>query len=935
MRKIYSALVVVALAPAAATAAGSAPAPRPAAAKSAKAHKLKKANDPAGSHIGGTILTSAGDPLPGATVFIKGTYVGTSTNQEGHFDLNSSFANGPVELLVSYVGYETQTVVLQKPEDQLSVSLVPSATLLGETVVSASRVEENIMRAPVTIDKVSAKQVERISTPEVLAGLGNLAGIDVNSASMLFTSVSTRGFNTAKSERVIQLVDYMDTALPSLNLSPGNLVGIPELDMESIEIVHGPASALYGSNALSGVVLFNSKDPFIYEGLSVRLRGGQRNLLDGQLRYAHKLSEKFAFKINASLFKATDWIAQNYDAASSYNNNPAGSVLGYDAVNRYGESNVTYGPYLNTPANPALGIPPFVVNPELYGKNVYMPGYNERQLIAGDTTTRSYRVQGALSYLINSDLKLTVEAKRGVATSTYQNLSRFRIKGLGTNQYRAELKSSKGFLRAYYTEDFTGSSYELTQLSAQILNTPVGGQNPFTYKQYFFYTYNQAYSGARLQGKSQAEALAFAKATADATQPVPGSETFNTIRDRVASDNQPGRGAGQHFNSSLFDVSAQRNFTLGSPRTGLIVGGAYRQYRLGSDGQLFADTDGKRIPNYEAGAYAQLTQSLLDDHLKLAAAGRFDVFKNFSPSFSPRVAAVYSLGDRNQHNFRASYGQAFRSPSQTDQYLHSDVGSFILLGNVGNGYQGYSFFDQNGKFYAPGDNLANYALTLEKLRLERVNTVEVGYKGALLPNVYVDASYFNSRYNDFIGGTAFVGNLDGTAPTEAQVIGGYLTGYPPQAGQTRIIFVSRNNDQVVRTHGATLALTYYLNKALNLTGNYSLNVLDRSNLPAGFATFFNTPKHKYNLGANGTAFKNLSYSVNYRWIQGHHQEMPFATGDIQTYHTTDAYVGYTIPKLASTVQLGGSNIFNETNVQIIGGPQIGRLIYVGLLVDVK
>ena len=930
MRKFYSALMVAALAPAASAVAtpGATPVPHhaPAKAKNAKTKKLTLAPDPAGSHIGGAVLTDAGEPLPGATVFIKGTYVGTSTNQDGHFDLNGSFANGPVELLVSYVGYETQTIVLQKPEDQLNVSMVPSATMLSETVISASRVEENIMRAPVTIDKVSAKQVERISTPEVLAGLGNLAGIDVSSASMLFTSISTRGFNTAKSERVIQLVDYMDTALPSLNLSPGNLVGIPELDMESIEIVHGPASALYGSNALSGVVLFNSKDPFVYEGLSVRLRAGQRNLLDGQVRYAKKLGEKFAFKINGSIFKANDWIADNYNAQTS-SANPTGSTLGYDAVNRYGEFNTVYGSYLNSPG--------FTVNPELYNKSVYMRGYNERELVAGDTTTRSYRVQGALSYLINSDLKLTAEVKRSVGTSTYQNLSRFRIKDLGTNQYRLELKSSKGFIRAYSTEDFTGSSYELTQLSSQILQSPVGGGSPFTYRQQYFYAYNQAYSGARAQGMSPGAAQAFAQSTADATQPMPGSTTYNTLRDRIANDNQPGRGAGQHFNSFLNDVSAQHNFTLGSPQTGLIVGAAYREYRLGSDGLLFADTDGKRIRNYEYGAYAQLTQSLLDDKLKLAAAGRLDNFQNFKPAFSPRVAAVYSLGDRNQHNFRASFGQAFRSPSQTDQYLHSDLGSFILLGNVGNGYQGYRFTNAQGQNYVPGMSLAGFELSLDKLRLERVNTIEVGYKGAILPNVYVDASYFSSRYNDFIGGTAFIGNVDGTRPTPTQVATGYLAAYQNPANPARIIFVSRNNDQVVRTQGATFALTYYLNKALNLTGNYSLNVLDRSNLPNGFRTFFNTPKHKYNLGANGTVLKNLSYTVNYRWIQGHFQEMPFAAGDIQTYHTTDAYLGYTIPKLASTVQVGGSNIFNETNIQIIGGPQIGRLIYLGLLVNVK
>ena len=928
MRKIYSVLMVSALVPAVSAAAASLPTPVPRhAASKSKTKKLRLAPDPTGSHIGGAVLTNAGDPLPGATVFIKGTYNGTSTNQEGRFDLNGSFTNGPVELLVSYVGYETQTVVLQKPEDQLSVSMVPSATMLSETVVSASRVEENIMRAPVTIDKVSAKQVERISTPEVLAGLGNLAGIDVNSASMLFTSVSTRGFNTAKSERVIQLVDYMDTALPSLNLSPGNLVGIPELDMESIEIVHGPASALYGSNALSGVVLFNSKDPFVYEGLSVRLRGGQRNLLDGQLRYAHKVTDKLSFKVNGSYFRADDWIASNFNAQTS-STNPTGSPLGYDAVNRYGELDVTFAPFPG-------------VNPELYGKRVYLPGYTERQLVAGDTVTRSYRVQGAVSYLINSDLKLTLEAKRGVGTSTYQNLSRFRIKDLGTDQYRLELKSSKGFIRAYTTEDFTGGSYELTQLGGKIVQSkvnPANAQSP-TYAQRYFGTYNGAYTYARQVGKQSVEmALASAQAAANATLPVAGGEVFNSLRDRISQDKSPMTGSGQQFNSRLSDVSAQRSFQLGSPKTGLIVGAAYRQYLLGSGGLLFADLDGKRIPNYEYGAYSQITHALLNDHLKLAAAGRVDFFKNFNPSFSPRVAAVYSLGARNQHSFRASYGQAFRSPSQTDQYLHSDVGGFILLGNVGNGYQGYGFTDAQGRGYNPFDptmKLADFAISIDKLRLERVNTIEVGYKGAVLPNVYVDASYFNSRYNDFIGGTAFIGNVNGSRPSEALVKGSIVSGAGFATPEARIIFVSQNNSQVVRTQGATFALTYYLNKGLNLTGNYSLNILDRSNLPIGFRTYFNTPKHKYNLGANGIVAKNLSYSVNYRWIQGHQQEMPFAAGEIQTYRTTDAYVGYTIPKLASTLQVGGSNIFNETNIQIIGGPQIGRLIYLGLLVNVK
>ncbi|MCB2407952.1 TonB-dependent receptor [Hymenobacter lucidus] len=936
MQQIYPVLLAATLlqaAPLAAAPNGGGTTPATAKAKAAVKRKpATNAPDPVEATIGGVILTQAGDPLPGATIFIKGTFIGTSTDQLGKFKLNASFDNGPVELLVAYVGYETQLVQLSKPDNLLSVVMAPSATLLNETVVSASRVEESILSAPVTVDKVAARQIERISTPEVLSALGQLPGVDVNSASMLFTSVSTRGFNTAKSERVIQLVDYMDTALPSLNLSPGNLVGIPELDMESIELIHGPASALYGANALSGVILFNSKDPFVYDGLSVRLRGGQRSLLDGQLRYAKKLGDKFAIKLNASAFQANDWIANNR-AAASFSTNAAESPLGYDAVSSYGEISNVFSPFQNRPATPTT--PAYKVNPELYGKTVYMPGFTEQELIGSDQKTKSYRVQGAVSYLIKDDLKLTLEAKRGVGTSTYQNQSRFRIKGLGTNQYRAELKSSKGFIRAYSTEDFTGSSYELTQLSAQIQNSPTTEGGTTKYTQQYFFVFNQAYTQARAANMSVEAAQIAAKAAADATQLKSSDPRFATLRDKISNDDQPGRGAQQNFNSFLNDVSAQRSFKLSEAGTDLILGGAYREYRLGSGGKLFADTDGSRIRNYEYGAYGQLTQTLLDSHLKLALAGRVDFFQNFSPSFSPRASAVYSFGPDKQHNFRASYGQAFRSPSQTDQYLRSDVNTFILLGNL-HGFQGYSFTNAEGKAYTPGTSLAGYELTLEKLKLERVNTVEVGYKGAIIPNVYVDASYFRSRYNDFIGGSAFVGNVDGTRPTAAQVNAAIPSNFTDaSASPARIIYASHNNHQEVRTQGATFGITYYAHKAFNVGGNYSLNVLDRSNLPAGFRTYFNTPKHKYNFNVGGTVLKNLSYSVNYRWAQGHLQELPFASGTIRDYSSTDAYLGYTVPKMATTLQAGVSNLFDANNTQIIGGPQIGRLAFLGVLVNVK
>jgi len=89
------------------------------------------------------------------------------------------------------------------------------------------------------------------------------------------------------------------------------------------------------------------------------------------------------------------------------------------------------------------------------------------------------------------------------------------------------------------------------------------------------------------------------------------------------------------------------------------------------------------------------------------------------------------------------------------------------------------------------------------------------------------------------------------------------------------------------------------------------------------------------VGANGLVARHLSYAVNYRWAQGHLYELPFAVGELKDYSAVDAYVGYAVPKLLTTFQAGGSNLLNNTNTQVYGGPNIGRLVFVGVLVDIK
>ncbi|TGE20588.1 TonB-dependent receptor [Hymenobacter aquaticus] len=881
--------------------------------------------------VSGVVQTETGEALPGATVFVKGTFIGSSTDREGKFQLRADFSVPPVVLSVSFVGYESREITLQQPDQAVKVQLKVNSVLTSEVIASASRVEEGILQAPVTVEKLNAQQVERITTADLQGGLSQYKGIDVNSSSLLMNSISTRGFNSAKSERLIQLTDYFDTQSPSLNLNAGNLTGLPELDVESVEIIHGPASALYGANAFNGVLLLNSKDPFVSEGLSVRVRGGERSYFDGQLRYAKKLGEKFAFKVVGSYTRANDWLAENYSATSTLierANNPEGSSLGYNAVNRYGDVSNTFP---SLPTQPGYAQTPA----QLRGKTVFLPGYTERELIGNDDQAKAVKIHPTLSYLLTDNVKLTVGANYARGTASYQSSSRYRLRDFGTNQLHGEIKGSKWFLRGQTVRDYGSNSYDLSFLGAFIQTTPDlkdANGNPTSYAANYFQTYAREFATKYLNGTNGLtveQAQLAAQQAANATLLKPSDPRFQDLRSKIIGDPTPGQGARLNPSSYLNEGNAQYNFTLGE-KTSLIVGAAYRKFRLGSNGNFFSD-DNERIQNHELGGYAQLSHTLLGDRLKLALAGRVDDFKNFSPAFSPRASAVYSAGANKEHNFRASFGRAFRSPTQLDQYVRIDIGQVLLLGNVEGGFQGYT------------SPTGQVAVDIAKLKLERLNTYEVGYKGTFRDKIVVDVNYFRSYYNDFIGAQRFIGNRNGSRPTKEQLDAenarsaqaGTGTPYQVRTSQTRVLQVWTNARQEVQTQGAALGLSYNVARPLTITANYSLNLIDKSKLPEGFQAFFNTPKHKYNLGANGLVARHFNYSVNYRWAQGHLYEMPFAVGTLSDYSSMDAYVGYVIPKVNTTIQVGGSNLLDANNTQVYGGPNIGRLLFAGLLIDIK
>ncbi len=909
------------------------------------------------AQVTGKLVDENGDPLIGANIVVEGTFVGTTTNLNGEFTIRPDFSKGQVTLVISSVGYRPQRIQVQQGQ-RVELQLEVATTMADEIIISASRVEEAVMETPVTIEKVGIKQLETQASTELYSSLARFKGIDVNQSSLLITSLSTRGFNSAKSERLIQMVDYVDFMSPSLSLYAGNLGGIPEIDIESVDIIHGANSSLYGTNAFNGVVITNSKDPFKYEGATVLVRGGERNLFETQIRVAKKITDRFAIKLIGSYYTATDFIGDFTTARNRRivpTNNPEGSVLGYDAMHRHGNLAIV------NPNTAVPGAPPGTTVGALgFQGTVFTPGFREADLVGGeDFKATSSRIGASLHYLITDKIQVNYQYRYGEGSGIYQSSNRYAWERLQFNYHKLEVKSDKWFVRAYRNEDRPGTTYDLAFLATGMqaeqpyrpgaspspveglifpaLSAALGGAQNVTYAAMYQQTWAAAFASARSQGQTVDQASAFAQQQTANILPANSSDPRFAIARDGARNNPRNFDPSFTNNSWFWDFSGQYQLPIEFMK--VLVGGSYRTFTLTSRGTLFGDADNSpigsevrnQIPNYEYGAYAQLQKSFIEDRLKLNFSGRVDAFQNFDTRFSPRFSAVYSVGADRQHNFRASYAQAFRAPAQVDQYIYLDIGQLLLLGNIGeNPARGFTGIPLT---QIPTGNFNT--TFIRPLELEQMNTWEIGYKGILFKGFYIDLSYYRSDYTNFIGTTRFVGREDGTAPSIAEFVA--IQANPALAAtagrnRSRAMQVWLNSDVPVTSQGFQVGVEYYINKAFNIATNYTWATIN--DVP-GLILGFNTPEHKVNFGVNGEPFKRFTYNVNARWIDNYNYFMPFDEGRIESFTTVDVQFNYRVPKWYTTFRAGATNLFDAQAIQVYGSAPIGRISYVGAVFDLN
>ena len=923
--------------------------------------------------------TSNKDVIPAVSVTIKGSSAGTFTDDKGNFRLVTT-QQPPFTIVITSVGYEPKEVQVSSAGQAVDVELAPASTLGVEVVVSASRVPERILESPVSIERMNAANIRNTPATTYYDMLRNVKGVDLTYSSLTYATPSTRGFNGSGNARLNQFVDGMDNQAPGLNFSVGSVVGLTELDVESMELLPGASSALYGSGGMNGTLIINSKNPFRYQGFSFQVKNGimhtdrrQRSnpspYYDWALRWGHKVSEKLAFKIGAEFIHAKDWIADdtsNYligDAAKSqYGGVKSGtrrSDPNYDGVNVYGDetnanmfsvaqsvqSQTRAGILAATgntldivaamnaalPANASsaqiaafIGALPAALQPTVQNlvpfyfglRNNIIPnqlvsrtGYKESDVVNNNTI--DVKLSGGVYYKLTPGIEASLTGYWGNGNTVYTGSDRYSLKDLKIGQYKLEFRHKDWFMRAYTTQENAGESYNAT-VTTRLFNE---AWKPSTtwYPQYI-----GNYVGARQAGADDYNAHLIARAAADVGRPVPGTSTFRTLFDQVRLKPIP-QGGLFLDKTDLYAVEGQYNFGSKLKVVDLIVGGNWRQYRLNSQGTLFADSTGPIAIN-ELGAYAQVSKAFFRDRLKLTAAGRYDYNENFPGRFTPRVTAVVKLIEN--HNLRASYQTAYRFPTTQNQWINLEIGGgTILIGGLPE-LRSFYKFDSNQPYTFESVVLGNPAAlqkaVFPEYKPETMRSFEAGYKGLFAKKLLVDIYGYYGKYENFLGRRIVIQPLDPAQPLQVY------------NSATRTSFsVAVNSHSKVNTYGYGASIDWLLPKGFTLTSNISIDRI--SNVDSGFIAFFNVPSYRLNVGISNTGFGKdgrFGASVMLRNQDDFFYQSDFRQGLIEGFTTVDAQVSYKLPTSRSIVKLGASNLFNKYYKTAFGNPQIGGLYYV-------
>lgn len=901
-----------------------------------------------GTITGMVTATGSSAPIGSAVVELSnsaGGRVGEAlTSASGRY-LLANVPPGTYSLTVSATGYATgrATGVASTAGQTLSVdfSLQAQVIDLDPLVISASRSEERALDAPARTEVVHAQEIEvrpAVTTAEHLRGL---PGVDIATSGVQSTNVVARGFNNVFSGSLYMLSDHRIAGVPSLRVNLLHFVPSTNEDIERMEVVLGPGSALYGPGTANGVLHVLTRSPLTSPGTTLSVSGGEQSLFHGVLRSAHRLSDNFGVKVSGQYMQAEEWrYADPVEAAerAKFQSNPA--LWRQDLMNATGISQ------------------------------------SEADIRIARVGNRDYDVQ-RWSGEARADWRITPDFTTVLSLGTSVS-NGIELTGLGAGQaidwrsdfYQLRANWNRAFAQVYMNRSDAGDTYLLRNgapitdrsslLVAQLQNGTElwGGRQDFVYGLDLLRTTPDTDGTINGSYEDDDQTLEFGGYIQSTTELTPQIDlvlagrvdTHSALPDPIfspraavvfsPSENHSFRAT---FNRAFATPSSLTQFldlgTASPVQAAALLGYSVRVQGTGKEGFSFAQPDGSyliRSPFSAAGGLP--TSTLLPaEQARAFWPAAVQVVAQSSPMPLP-TELIQFLSGRSAAGVSLNYAEA-----------RADAPHFPLSEL----------------------NLQN----IDPIREETSTTFEVGYKGILGNSLLLAADVWWSRRENLVTpltrATPFI-HFDAASTTQflvqelttfyqaaghpapavaaaelAAMLGpgfsrvplGVVSSEDVNANGPQILVTYFNVDDDLELYGTDLSATALLTSSLSLEGTFSLVSDDLFETSRGTRVTLNAPKRKGSLAAVLRRESGLNAEARVRYTAGFPVvsgvfEGTACLGDegaevepcVESYTLFDINVGHPIPGVrGAAVQLAIQNLFDEGYRSFPGVPRVGRM----------
>ena len=887
--------------------------------------------------------------------------VGVNADENGRFLM--ALRSLPIIIEITAVGYKGLRfeVTTENFSREIVIELEEAAQQLDAVIISSEKMTVQELRAPVEISKLSLSEIQNTPSFNFYDAIGNLKGVDVTTQSVVLNSVNTRGFNSTTNQRFKQFTDGIDNQAPGLSFSLGNIIGPNPLDIESIELIPGPGSAVYGPSTFNGVLDMKTKNPFDYQGLSFTAKGasisqdkdqsqfitlGENFISELAGRYAFAIKDKVGLKVAGSVLRGVDFRASNYDnigPGDSFDRIYSLDNQGINGVNIYGDDRAS-----------------FVIVPQgfTFSEGAVLPngidtaffvtrrGYQEEDLV--NYQAENIKFNAELQIKLTENLLLSAASFYGRADAMITGDDRIALRNFEIRQHKAEISGKNFLIRGYRSSQSSGQTYNVGLLAEHLIQR--AKPDAIWFQQYTA-LYN---TGLRslIQARSMADTGFPASIYMNRLDP--GTPEFEAMKAEIIQSRVPGVGAAIFDRSALSNIEAKLDLKeKQSFFEDLQVGGSYRFYDPESAGTIFTDSIGYDVTNFEYGFFTEVSKSL-DSLTELSASIRYDKNENFEGKFSQRLSVVRTHKER--HYFRLSLQRGFRLPNVREQFFNQDFGEKRIIGGL---RQVTDPYDLHGNAITVDaldrynqritDIIAEGSIKLDATKIdnldiisegviqegqfsgikpERITSFELGYRTLIENKKFIEITFYRNYYKNFIG------NLRVVKPRTSPSID--LLRAAEQAnnlGSSDLIFVTDNSDRPIVSQGLELLYDVSGNSGTYFTINATFaNIIQQSDDP--LTPGFNTPPFKFNFKVGDeTVVENFGVELTWRSRSAFDWESPFLDGRVDGFSTLDVQFTFKIPSLNSLLRIGGNNMIGIKQFNSFGGPEIGGFYYLNFTYD--